>query len=88
MRFFDIFKEYKVFNKNLSSHVNVPLWNAFTNPANTCTLFVEIWRNVQGSVEHWINKGMQKHPSIDKCGVLALVECFAWMGKVQHFVWN
>ncbi len=89
--FFQHSKEYKVFNENPSSHVNVPLWNAFIDLVNTCTPFVEIWRDVQANVEHQINKIMQKHLFIHECSVLALVECFvlvncfAWMGEVQHF---
>jgi hypothetical protein len=78
-------KEYKVFNENLSSHANVLLWNAFIDPMNTCTPFVKSWRNVLANAECQINKEMQKHPSINKCGVLALVKWFVQMGKVQHF---
>jgi hypothetical protein len=83
-------KEFKIFNENPSNHVNVPLWNAFIDLANTCTPFAKICRDVQTNVECWINKGMQKHPYIDECNVLTLVECsalvkcFARMGEVQH----
>ncbi len=52
-------KEYKVFNENLSSHANVPLWNAFIDPMNTCTPFVKSWRKVLANAECQINKGMQ-----------------------------
>ncbi len=64
------------------------LWNAFIDPANICTPFVEIWRDVQGSVEHWINKGMKKHHFINKCGVLAFGRMFCLNGRGATFFYG